>query len=839
MKNGKMLFSMKTKSLLFAFFAASLALSCARIEDNRVIPQSGMPLTFSAVWASSNGSKTQIAENGTDILWSPEEHINLFYGNSFSGEFVSDNTEPQPRVSFSGTLNAFTGTVDAPAASSAFFAVYPYSDGNACDGQSVMLALAHEQAGTAGTFSNQFFPAVARSTGLDLAFYNVCGGARFSVSKEGVKRVVISSLDGSPMAGSLTVGFNGEGLPVISELADPVDSVVVTAPKGGFVVGESYFATMIPQTHSEGICVRLYTDRLRADTLLSRSITVHRSAFGLLEDIDEGLEYTDHSDLPDPSTVIVFEDEEVKRICVDHFDLDEDGELTVGEAMQATTFSNYFNNNKLITVFPEIRYFVSVEMLDGAFNGCSALTALDIPGTVTSVGASTFQNCVALERVYIPSGVSSLGLNCFNGCSALSSVEFSEGLLSIGKYAFYGCTSLTDIVLPSSVKMLDNYAFGSCTQLRSFAFPSALQSIGSYAFVGCSALEVVDLTPCASLKTIGERAFSGCTGTLGEDVTIPASVTSIGSLALTPFKYINLRCTTPPQITSDSFYGSARIGVPEESMDFYVVSEKTSLWYPYRYRIYPDTIFSYPPRIEEISSSLIQLNLFGLTYDFVRVLPGTYVNAKGKDVTISTAFWLGKTEITRKQWIALMNADPSFNQSYANIPIALNCPVEYVTWEEVQSFISELKKLVSADFRLPTEAQWELAARGGVNPDPYSYSGSSTLADVGWYEENSYTCLHTNGVTAKQQPHPVATLNPNKLGIYDMSGNVGEWTNDYYSSTTPSGTDPKGPATHAQGYRMIKGGGFATSKSLTAISYRGVYLSQSSKSNDVGFRLAL
>ena len=795
-------------------------------------------MTFSAVWASSNGSKTQIAENGTDILWSPEEHINIFYGNSFSGEFASANTEPQPLVSFSGTLNAFTGTMDTPAPSAAFFAVYPYNEENSCDGEKVSFSLAHEQTATAGTFSNQFFPAVARSTGLDLAFYNVCGGARFSVSKEGVKRVVISSLDGSPMAGSLTVGFNGEGLPEISLVADPVDSVVVTAPKGGFVVGESYFATMIPQTHTEGICVRLYTDRMRADTLLRRCITVHRSAFGLLDRIDEGLEYEDCTGIPDPSTVIVFEDEEVQRICVTNFDKDDDGELTVGEAMEVTTFSNYFNNNKLITVFPEIRYFVSVEKLDGAFNGCSALTALDIPGTVTSVGASTFQNCVALERVYISSGVSSLGMNSFNGCTALSEVEFSEGLLSIGKYAFYNCTSLTDIVLPSSVKMLDNYAFGSCTKLESFAFPSSLVTIGNYAFVGCSALQAVDLASCTSLKTIGERAFSGCTGTLGEDVTIPASVTSIGSLALTPFKYINLRCTTPPTIVSDSFYGSVRIGVPEDSMGNYVVSDKTSLWYPYRYHIYPDTTFSYPPRIEVLSSTLMQLNLFGITYDFIRVAPGSYTNSKGETVTLSQVYWLGKTELTREQWIAVMNADPSYYQRYTDFPVALTCPVELVTWDDVQSFITELKKLVSSDFRLPTEAQWEFAARGGANPDNYIYSGSDTLTEVGWYSANSLICQHSGGAKVRQ-PHPVATLASNKLGFYDMSGNVREWMNDYWSSTVPKGTDPMGASSNSQGNRVIKGGGCLTvSESSCAVSYRG-YAEHSSSSSDLGFRLAL
>lgn len=828
----------RAKFVIVSFVFAISALSCARIEESPVNQEAGAQLTFSAVWASFNGSKTQIAENATDILWSPEERINIFYGNCFSGEFVSSNTEPQALVSFTGTLNSFTGTIDNPAPSASFYAVYPYHEDNSCDGASVSFSLPHEQVGEAGTFADKFFPAVARSNGLDLAFYNVCGGARFSVLKEGVKRAVFLSQDGTPMAGTLRVGFDDNGLPQVLEVSDEVDSVVVVAPKTGFVAGEPYFAAMIPQTHADGLLVRLYTDRQRADTLLSFPITVHRSAFGLLGGIDDGLEYVECTEIPDPSSEIDFVDEVVDSICVARFDLDEDGRLTIAEAQEVTSFAGCFANNKDIQYFPEIQYFTSVTSLDGVFQYCSALKELEIPESVTSVGASSFQGCTSLSRVSFPAGVKTIGMNCFNGCTSLSDVSFGDGLLSIGKYAFYNCISLSDVVLPSGVKTIDNYAFGACENLKSFVFPSLLQSIGSYAFVGCKALAEVNLASCTVLTTIGERAFSGCTGTTGSDITVPASVTSIGSNALTPFKYVNLRCAAPPTITSDSFYGAARMGVPEESMDLYKVTDKTSVWYPYRNYIYPDSSFSYPPRLDVISSSLMQLNLFGITYDFIRVAPGSYLNSKGETVTLTQAYWLGRTEFTREQWIAVMNDDPSYYKRYTDFPIALTCPVENVSWEDVQSFISELKKLVAGNFRLPTEAQWEFAARGGANPDNYTYSGSNTLAEVGWYNANSSICLHSKG-SKLCQPHPVATLAPNKLDFYDMSGNVREWMNDYWSSTVPKGTDPTGASSNSYGYRVTKGGGCLTvSEAYCAVSYRSSS-KQTESSSDLGFRLAL
>ena len=146
-------------------------------------------------------------------------------------------------------------------------------------------------------------------------------------------------------------------------------------------------------------------------------------------------------------------------------------------------------------------------------------------------------------------------------------------------------------------------------------------------------------------------------------------------------------------------------------------------------------------------------------------------------VTLSD-YYIGETEVTQELWVAVMGSNPSWFTGN------MQRPVEYVSWDDCQTFIRKLNELTGANFRLPTEAEWEFAARGGRNSRGYQYSGSSNLGDVAWYRDNSSSTTH-----------PVKTKSPNELGIYDMSGNVYEWCQDWkgpYSSS--SQTNPTGPS---------------------------------------------
>ena len=143
-------------------------------------------------------------------------------------------------------------------------------------------------------------------------------------------------------------------------------------------------------------------------------------------------------------------------------------------------------------------------------------------------------------------------------------------------------------------------------------------------------------------------------------------------------------------------------------------------------------------------------------------------------VTLSS-YYICKYEVTQALWRAVMGSNPSNFKGN-------NLPVENVSWYDCQTFIKRLNSYTGRDFRLPTEAEWEFAARGGNYSRHYKYSGSNNLDDVAWYIDNS-----------NKRPHPVGTKQPNELGLYDMSGNVGEWCSDwdgsysFYSQTNPTG----------------------------------------------------
>ena len=128
--------------------------------------------------------------------------------------------------------------------------------------------------------------------------------------------------------------------------------------------------------------------------------------------------------------------------------------------------------------------------------------------------------------------------------------------------------------------------------------------------------------------------------------------------------------------------------------------------------------------------------------------------------TISS-FYIGKYEITQKQWMAVMGNNPSIH------PKGDNYPIDNVSWDDVQEFIEKLNKLTGKNYRLPTEMEWKYAAHGGKESKGYKYSGSNNIHDVAWFNDNS-----------SESTHPVGTKLPNELGIYDMTGNVREWTSE-------------------------------------------------------------
>ena len=230
----------------------------------------------------------------------------------------------------------------------------------------------------------------------------------------------------------------------------------------------------------------------------------------------------------------------------------------------------------------------------------------------------------------------------------------------------------------------------------------------------------------------------------------------------------------------------------------------------------------------------------GVSFNMVKVKGGTFTmgatSEQGSDaeddekpahsVTLSS-YYIGQTEVTQELWQAVMGNNPSEFKGAKQ-------PVEKVSWDDCQEFLRKLNQKTGKNFRLPTEAEWEYAARGGSRSQHYKYSGSNTIGDVAWYTVN---CYDKGSSSPDYGTHQVATKRANELGIYDMSGNVLEWCSDWYGDySSSSQTNPTGPASGS--FRVSRGGGWFFNARYCRVSYRDRY-SADYRSLNLGLRLAL
>ncbi len=188
------------------------------------------------------------------------------------------------------------------------------------------------------------------------------------------------------------------------------------------------------------------------------------------------------------------------------------------------------------------------------------------------------------------------------------------------------------------------------------------------------------------------------------------------------------------------------------------------------------------------------------------------------------SFYIGKYEVTFEQWEAVMGAYPKcFNERYLeiNVPFYKKSPIFHVTWSDCQEFIAKLNKRSKRRYRMPTEAEWEYAAKGGIKTQNYIFSGSDSASDV---------------AVIGNEPRLVGSLKPNELGLYDMSGNVKEWCSDWYDLyKADKQTNPKGANSGAS--RVVRGGSYASGSLYYAVKKRDS--SDPDYKGDIGLRLVI
>ena len=228
---------MKTTKYIFMLSAALLGAACSDIiESSESVSFPEKEIILTATREGLQPGTRSFRQDDGSVWWNPAEEVSVFYGSGSNGgiKFVSMNTAVAETVELQGSIQMSGTTED-------FWAVYPYSGDNSCDGSSIITVIPSEQTGVEDNFSNGVFPAVAKSDSRSLAFRNICGGVKFSVSRSDIKSVTIKGNHNEALAGKVKVTVGSDGTPIVQEVIDAKADVTIVAPEGGsFAPGKYY-----------------------------------------------------------------------------------------------------------------------------------------------------------------------------------------------------------------------------------------------------------------------------------------------------------------------------------------------------------------------------------------------------------------------------------------------------------------------------------------------------------------------------------------------------------------------------------------------------------------------
>ena len=429
----------------------------------------------------------------------------------------------------------------------------------------------------------------------------------------------------------------------------------------------------------------------------------------------------------------------------------------------------------------------------------AASPGFNIPSGVTELGPYAFAYSQVAE-VIIPDAVQKIGYSAFEGCASLESVTLPKGWTTIVESMFSGCDHLTQIHGLESISEIKNSGlFGCNSLLKRFKVPASVKILGGGSLcMGSSEPNIIEFESLVPPQIVFPAGYVLEYDSQARNYTAET----------TPFGYNAKTTVYVPDIAYEryhsKYYGWENIS-----------SRKLSELYStpvFHIREFDEWRGEHQAHILRITGE--GKDEYTYHYDLIKVEAGSFERKVPSDpsttvtVNITKDYYMAAMEFPQWLWLDVMHCNPSTFTKQYNYDGYYGedsefHPVETVSWEDCCAFLQELNKLTGLSMRLPTEAEWEYAARGGKYSQGNAYSGSNDLSTVANYNDSyGYYTIRCGERTA------------NELGLYDMHGNVWEYCQDYYQNwgygaeTVPAGDNPTGPTESQDGSRVIRGGSY-------------------------------
>jgi len=541
---------MKQFSILFVLLTTLCSCQAIMVNEINDISEGVHNEEFVTIRATlDNPTKTVLDSDMETVLWKPSETIMVF-SDGASAVFTSTNNSNTTTAEFNGTI----------AVGSDIFGVYPSTGATFSDGH-INTTLPGAQIAQVGSFSDKLLITAGHSNDLNIRFYNVCSGLRFTLEQEGIRAVTIQSLDDTPMAGNIAIDFGEDGKPYISNITNPKKEITVFAPDYGvFETGEWYYIVTLPGTFSSGIAFYFFDGYSQGSRIISNnSFTFKRSVFKQTQKLDSGVELSECSPASD-EIWYVSRDCETADIFFDGMTMQsntyKNGIGVYKATTNFTTISGGLSNRLLSVIFPE-----GATEISNLYNYSGGIQAAIVPSTVNRLGAGAFQhfNSSIIFKGPKPSfnPISDDEGDPYYACfeyqtRLLVKPEYYSSFLSMpndymknvqllkpvpNNQIWYITTdgnvyehhslaadpsdcfdanilsnTVSDgwgrIVFDNDIHQVGDNAFYVSTNLEQIFLPNSVQSLGLASFCYCSSLTTVYLPK--GIQTIGADAFGSC-----------------------------------------------------------------------------------------------------------------------------------------------------------------------------------------------------------------------------------------------------------------------------------------------------------------------------------------